>query len=196
MCSDGLIVHGNFNSQLLTNTNEGSTSWKHCRANLEEKRSIASQYSLSTTDVFSGVLEILGEVGLMQKRITFDSMQSSFLENSDKRNSEILKTSCQHVERHISNLIKSEDLCDCDIQNHHHLVNCFPMTARERDQVRERLARAEDATMVNPEDLMDLQDAVGEDIEEAIGERSCYAESALREPCLKCHADVPSAYKL
>ena len=105
---------------------------------------------------------------MMEKRTIFDSMQSYYAGCSEERRSEILKTNCQHVARHISDWIKAEELCDYDIQNHHYLVNCFPMTAQERDQMRERLGRAEDAMTINPEDLTDLQDAVGEDIDEAI----------------------------
>ena len=64
MCSDGLIVNGNLESQLITNIHELSTSLKHCSAHVEKKRSIDSIYSVSTSDVFSGVFGNSGRKGI------------------------------------------------------------------------------------------------------------------------------------
>ena len=61
MCSDGIVVNGNLGSQRITNVHELSASLKHCSSCMKKKRSIDTMYSLSTSDVFPGVLEILGE---------------------------------------------------------------------------------------------------------------------------------------
>ena len=44
------------------------------------------------------------------------------------------------------------------------------MSAQERDDLRERIRREEDGMPSHPGELADLQDAVGEDIDEAIDE--------------------------
>ena len=85
MCSDGLIVNGSLESQLITNIHELSTSLKYCGAQVEKKRSIDSMYLVTTFDVFSGVLEILGEKGLMEKWTTFESMRSYCAGKSEKK---------------------------------------------------------------------------------------------------------------
>ena len=61
----------------------------------------------------------------MEKRTTFESMRSYYAGESEKRYSEILKTNCQHVARHISDWIKSEELCDFDMSNHDFLRKLF-----------------------------------------------------------------------
>ena len=86
-------------------------------------------YSVSTSDVFSGVLENLGEKGLMEKRTDIETMQVHFAGEHEKRYSNTLKTNCQHVARHISDWIKSEELCDFDVGNHNYLVECYPFSA-------------------------------------------------------------------
>ena len=73
MCSGGLVVNGNLGSQLITSVHELSASLKHCRSCVEKERSIDNMCSLRTYDVFSQVLEILGEKGLMEKRNDIDS---------------------------------------------------------------------------------------------------------------------------
>ena len=92
---------------------------------------------------------------------------------SDQRYSDLLKTNCQHVARHISDWIKSEELCDFDVNNHHLLVECYPFSAQERAERAESLHRDDDG---DPHDLQDMQNAIGEDIDEAIQDvspRSC-----------------------
>ena len=64
MCSDGLVVNGDVGSQLITNVHDLSTSLKHFSSYVEKKQSINNMYSVSTCQVFSGVLEILSERGL------------------------------------------------------------------------------------------------------------------------------------
>ena len=64
MCSDGLVVNNDLESQLITNVHELTTSLKHCSSYVEKKRSIDNMYSIGTSSVFSGVLEILGEKGI------------------------------------------------------------------------------------------------------------------------------------
>ena len=59
MCSDGLVVNNDLESQLTTNSHELTTSLKHCSSYVEKKRSIDNTYSINTSSVFSGVLEIL-----------------------------------------------------------------------------------------------------------------------------------------
>ena len=61
ICSDGLVVNNEFESQLVTHVHELTTSLKHCSSYVEKKRSTNNMYSIDTSDVFSGVLEILGE---------------------------------------------------------------------------------------------------------------------------------------
>ena len=88
MCSDGLIVNGNLHSQLLTNINGVSTSLKYCSAQVEKTRPIDTLYSSSTSDVFSGVLQILGETGLMEKGlhlIPCDLITQDFPRNAPPR---------------------------------------------------------------------------------------------------------------
>ena len=65
----------------------------------------------------------------------------------------------------ISDWIKSEELCDFDVQNHHMLVECHPLSAQERAERAESLHRDDDG---DPHELTDMQDAIGEDIDEAI----------------------------
>ena len=101
MCSDGLVVDSSLGSQLITHVHELSTSLKHCTSCVEKKRSIDSMYSLRTSDVFSGILEIMGEKELMDKRNDIDSVVSYYEGPHEKRYSDILKTNCQFVSRHI-----------------------------------------------------------------------------------------------
>ena len=91
MCSGGLVVNGDLGSQLITNVHELSTSLQHCSSCVEKKRSIDSMYSISTSDVFTGVLEILGEKGLMEKRTDIDTMVSYYEGGYEKRYPDILK---------------------------------------------------------------------------------------------------------
>ena len=120
-------------------------------------------------------------------------MQSYHAGCSEKRHSEILKTNCQHVARHISDWIKSEELRAFDIQHHHYLVKCFAMIAQERAQMREQINRAEDAMAVSLDDFTDLQQAVGDDIDDAIdegvGDNTEPTESQKRE-LLKIHRNL------
>ena len=97
MCSDSLEVTCNLGSQLITNVHELSTSLKHCSSCVEKKRSIDNMYSLRMSDVFSEVLEILGEKGLMEKRNDIDSVVSYYEGRHEQRYTDILKTKCQHV---------------------------------------------------------------------------------------------------
>ena len=157
MCSDSLVVHNELESQLVTNVHELTTSLKHCSSYEEKKRSTNSMYSIGTSSVFSGVLEILGEKGLMQKRVDEDSTLANYEGRSEERYSEILKTNCQHVARHIRDWIKSEELCDFDLNNHHMLVDCYPFSAQERARRVASLHRDDDG---DPHDLADLQDAI------------------------------------
>ena len=69
MRSGGLVVNNELESQLVTNFHELTTSLKHCSSYVEKKRSIENMHSISPSSVFSGVLEILGEKGLMEKRV-------------------------------------------------------------------------------------------------------------------------------
>ena len=82
-------------------------------------------YSLCASDVFSGVFEILVEKGLMEKRMDSDSVLAYYEGRSEQRYSDLLKINCQHVARLISDWIKSEELCDFDVNNHHLLVECY-----------------------------------------------------------------------
>ena len=50
-------------------------------------------------------------------------------------------------------------------------MKCFAMTAQERAQMRERINREDEAVGVSPDDCTEFQDALGEDIDEAIEER-------------------------
>ena len=109
---------------MVTNVHELSTSLKHCSSYVEKKQSINNMYSVSTCQVLSGVLEIPGERGLMEKRMDEDSVLAYYEGRSDQHYSDLLKTNCQRVARHISDWIKSEELCDFDLQSHHMLVEC------------------------------------------------------------------------
>ena len=106
----------------------------------------------------------------MEKRTNVESKQVHYAGESEKRYSDILKTNCQHVARHISDWIKSEELCDFDMSNHDFLVKCFAMNAQERAQMREWINRQDEAVGVSPDDFIDMQNAIGEDIDEVIKE--------------------------
>ena len=54
------------------------------------------------------------------------------------------------------------------MSNHDFLVKCFPMTAQDRAEMRERLNRDDEAVGVSLDDFSELQNAIGEDIDEAI----------------------------
>ena len=100
--------------------------------------------------------------------------------------SDILKTNCQHAARHISDWIKSEKLCDVDMSNHDFFVKCFPMTAQDRAEMRERLNGDNEAVGVSPNDFSELQNAIGEDIDEAIENvRNDHAEPSEAQSCSK-----------
>ena len=49
-----------------------------------------------------------------------------------------------------------------------YLVECFPLSAQERDDLRERIRTEEDGMSSHPGKIADLQDAVGEDSDETI----------------------------
>ena len=65
----------------------------------------------------------------MEGRMDEDSVLAYYEGRSEQRYSDLLKTNCQHVASHIRDWIKSEELCDFDLQNHHLLVECYPFSA-------------------------------------------------------------------
>ena len=98
ICSDGLIVNNSLSTQVVTNVNQIVTSLKHCSKHIEKKQSIESLYSLSTTDVFVGVLDLLKDkasdiwdhLSFCEQRIASDSTLSpevfTMLQQSDLAN--------------------------------------------------------------------------------------------------------------
>ena len=76
------------------------------------------------------------------------------------------------------------------MSNHDFLVKCFAMNAQERAQMRERINREDEAVGVSPDAFTDMQNAMGEDIyeaiEESIGDHAEPSEAQKRE-LLKIH---------
>ena len=56
------------------------------------------------------------------------------------------------------------------MSNHDFLVKCVALNAQERTQMRERINREDEAVGVSPDDFTDMQNAIGKEIDEAIGE--------------------------